>query len=266
MDYNEELIGAIGDAQTLTFEDLRGKLATGPGDWGLRDPAKLQGLVLHQSLSDGSIESVARYHAGSNSHLKKGGAPSIAYALGIDDGGRVCLLNDLEARPWSQGYKDRPGDENAQFLSLMFTGYFRGPGVDNAGAGEPTFAQLRSLMGLWEVLKPIWGWQNDCLWGHYHFGKPACPGTTFQAVIEAIREDVPPTLVSVAAASYDWSSLKDRQNALNQLGHDVGAPDGRWGPNSRAGLTVFQAKAGLSADGLWGPKTKVAIIAALSEL
>jgi len=50
-------------------------------------------------------------------------------------------------------------------------------------------------------------------------------------------------------------AVRALQNRLNQLGHNVGAADGAFGPKTTAAVKAFQAKHGLVADGVVGPKT-----------
>ena len=238
--------------------DARGTLATNPNGrrWRTRDVQALKGLVWHQELGWGSVEAVARYHTGPNSHLADGGVESISYTWAVRRDGQVVLCNDLEKAPWSQGFKGRPGDENREFMSAMFEGFFNAPGVTDPTAGEPTEAQILAGLLLWRASKEQWGWNEDDLFGHYHFGKPACPGTTLQTVIESIR-------ANVQQPKNEFNSVEGRQRALQALGFLEGPLDGIWGPDARGALTRFQEIAGLVADGIWGAKTEAAITNAL---
>jgi peptidoglycan hydrolase-like protein with peptidoglycan-binding domain len=61
-------------------------------------------------------------------------------------------------------------------------------------------------------------------------------------------------------SSGEWVSFL--QGALTVLGYDTGFPDGDFGPNTEAAVQAFQTAAGLTADGVVGPRTWAAILAA----
>jgi peptidoglycan hydrolase-like protein with peptidoglycan-binding domain len=49
------------------------------------------------------------------------------------------------------------------------------------------------------------------------------------------------------------------QQGLHQLGYDLGAVDGIFGPNTERAVKEFQTNNGLAADGIVGPKTWTAL-------
>ncbi len=255
-----KLIDSANAAGSIEPQDIRDSLVNNPNGkkWKKRDPEKLKGMVWHQGLGWGSVEAVAKYHTGPDSHLYDGGVESIAYTWAIRENGEVVLCNDFNKRVWSQGYKGRTGDENAEFISVMFQGFFKAPGVTDPSAGEPNNKQLAAGRQLWDVCKEVWELSDDDLYGHYHFGKPACPGNRLKAEIESIRinaQDIP----------YDFSTVNGRQQALKALGYYKDEVDGMWGPVSRGALIRFQSDSAISADGVWGENTEAAIIEVLKS-
>lgn len=169
-------------------EDLRGKLPRHDlHRWSEREVTRLLGLVVHQELGWNSIEDVNKYHIGPSCHLNPGGVESFAYTWGIRRNGQIVLCNDFNKKTWSQGDRDRFGDENAQFMSTMLEGYFNYPACLADNAGEPTSEQIIATLILWKTCQTFWNWSNGALYGHYHFGKDACPGTTMKTIIKAIR-------------------------------------------------------------------------------
>jgi len=248
-------------AQALKMEaplDGRDTLAKNPAGkkWKKRDASALKGLVWHQELGWGSVENVAKYHTGNQSHLHDGAVESIAYTFAIRRNGQTVLCNDINKAPWSQGFKGRTGDENAEFMSVMFEGFFKGETVTDPSAGQPNDRQLLSGLILWQVCRHLWQWRESDLYGHFLLGKPACPGTTLQTVVEAVRAN---------ASQQKFNSAKSRQKALKDLDYYSGKIDGIWGPGSKGALTNFQSDHSLSADGVWGPHTEAAILEALEQ-
>ena len=60
------------------------------------------------------------------------------------------------------------------------------------------------------------------------------------------------------------SSVTSLQQALDQLGYDVGTADGNYGPATTAAVAAFQKAQGLTEDGIAGPTTLTAINTALA--
>jgi hypothetical protein len=59
--------------------------------------------------------------------------------------------------------------------------------------------------------------------------------------------------------------LKGVQKALQHLGHDPGAVDGKNGPNTERAVRAFQASATIKIDGIVGPETRQCLVDALSK-
>jgi hypothetical protein len=224
--------------------------------WDARDPVTLRGLCLHQGLDDNaSAMGTAKYDCGPN-HIDKDGLPGLSYTGFVERDGVLWLAWGVDVKTWSQGYADRPGDENEEFMAICFGGNFSGQGYQ--GTQEPSSEQMATAHQLWEACQKIWGWKNNQLYGHYHFGKPACPGFTLTDLIETYNADK-----DWIDSKYDLDEIEGRQQALQDTGFYHGAIDGVWSLECRFSLTEFQKGAGLNPDGVWGPKTNAAILIAL---
>jgi hypothetical protein len=75
----------------------------------------------------------------------------------------------------------------------MLVGDFAGPGHET-GTSEPGPEQMNSLGELCDYLIKVdtlhatYQLSNQDVYGHYHFGKPACPGYVIQNWIENKRK------------------------------------------------------------------------------
>jgi len=217
--------------------------------WDKRDVSKLKGLVIHQSLEEyRKARGNAKYHVGPN-HISDDGLPGLSYTFFIEAQGPIIYANHIEDKTYSQGYGGRAGDENAEFVSVCVGGNFSGPGY--VGTQTPTQSQIENVRRLWNELAVIFNWTNDCIYGHYHFGKAACPGNDLMEVIDSIRP-----------ASF--TSTIEKQKALQKLGYYTRDVDGEWGPGSKDALVAFQKDAGLVPDGVWGDRTTEAVKVAMS--
>lgn len=218
--------------------------------------------MFHQSLEErGSAAGNAKYHVGPN-HISSTGLPGLAYCGFIEKSGQLYLANDVEDVTWSQGTDALPEDENLLYLAICVGGNFSGPGYK--GTQEPTSDQIRSLKLFWVKAKELWGLKNNQVFGHYNFGKPACPGYAFMKLIEGINADRDWT----AGSPYNFGTIDGRQKALQKLGF-LTIPEediGHWDLTCKGALVAFQRKAGLKADGVWGKFTEAAIEAALTKV
>lgn len=219
--------------------------------WSTRPPDKLKGMVLHQSLEDsGSARAIALYHVGAN-HISQDGLPGLSYTLFIERNGKVILANDVEAKTWSQGYLDPGGvDENALYIGACVGGNFSGPAYK--GTQRPSQEQMDSVDKLWKLCRDLWGWSGTGLFGHFHFGKPACPGADLLEYIYSHRP-------------YQFMSVMEKQMALSRLGYYGGRTDGVWGTRSKSALVAFQRVEGLKPDGVWGPLVTTTVLSKISR-
>lgn len=63
----------------------------------------------------------------------------------------------------------------------------------------------------------------------------------------------------------DLDKLAGVQQALGKLGFDAGKADGIDGPKTQDAVRKFQASAIIKIDGIAGPETRKALVAALDE-
>lgn len=241
MDYNKRIL------EVRFINDGRGSLSDGKKSWPSRDPEELKGVCFHQSLEQyGTASGNAKYHMGPN-HISKDGLPGLSYTLFVEKDGNIILANDVESKTYSQGSRGLEGDENAKYIGVCFGGNFSGPGYE--GTQVPTTPQLQAAEVLWWHLASIWMWGPQCLFGHFDFGKPACPGHHLMDLIKSVR---PPSFITVI----------EKQRFLMKMGFYRGDLDAVWGPASKAALVEFQRSAGIHHDGVWGRGTTRAAVEA----
>ena len=235
----------------MIFEDIRDKLPRhATKRFTKRTIDDIAGGCLHHTAGRDNPYNTAAYHVGPN-HVSQTGAPGLLYTFYIDLKGVIYWCNDLEAVTWSQGGHGSPlagTDANYNYMAIVCGGDF--------SKSEPTLLQMLSFLTLWAHLTgersaealPVELFdalpcEPSALWGHYDFGKPACPGPTLQAIIKAISYHAD-TLTTVA----DW------QEALTAAGYPL-IIDGIWGPKSAAALAAYQTAHGLIIDGVRGPQS-----------
>lgn len=262
MDWTEKWVDAL-TKDGVNVRDLRGVLPHKTDtEFMRRDPVKLHGMTLHHAAIRGNTEkdlvSIARYHVGPN-HIAGGGCPGLCYTGAVLGDGTFCLAWNLNVTTWSQG------DGNSKHLGILVLGDFYSP--SNPTGFDPTPPQWDSCLQVWRTSAQVFGWSKNQLFGHFDFGKPACPGDTLRNLVMDIREGIEPEkMVLLPDLGMDLPSTARHQKALEMLGFSPGAVDGIWGPMSKAALARFQASAGLPVDGVWGANTQRAIDAALKNL
>jgi hypothetical protein len=87
------------------------------------------------------------------------------------------------------------------------------------------------------------------------------PPTTSPAATPAKTGKSVPALPTATSKPGDTGvQVKKLQRALKALGYSVGTVDGQYGPTTKGAVASFQHAAGLTADGVFGPKTLAALI------
>lgn len=118
-----------------------------------------------------------------------------------------------------------------------------------------------------KYLLPRYGLSTEDLYGHFDFGKPACPGDFLEDWIRRTRGEAG-ILAPSSDSARDPRELRGArqiQIALVELGYDPGTVDGAWGPRTANALRAFQAAAKITPDGIWGPQTERAMRQALAN-
>lgn len=211
--------------------------------WATRELNRVNKIIVHQELGEGTIENVNTYHVKPN-HISPRGCPHFCYHYGIRKNGEIVQANELSHITW------HTKGQNAVAVGIMLVGNFAGPGHD-LGTSEPSQEQLKSLEELVDHLKNSFGLTNQDVFGHYHFGKPACPGYVVQEWIEKYRND----LSARPAPANVEKSVREIQKRLNDLGYSAGRVDGIPGVRTMSAVRRFQADNRLVVDGIVGPQT-----------
>lgn len=220
--------------------DRREEMPKGKGRWPTHPLEDVLGCCIHQNGSVNTIDptKTARYHTSADNHITPGRAmPSICYDFAITDTQEPAWLvaNPLD-RKYEQGSSKHPGDENRHLLSILVMGSFSAPGYSGYSPG-PSLQQLRHLEVLVHWCKDAFNFQDSGIFGHFDFGKAACPGSALVDWIETRRLDVQSleTAEDWQKALMDWNP-----NCLPKYG-----VDGDWGEESKFALSSFQRWAGI---------------------
>ena len=212
--------------------------------WASRQLSEIKKIIIHQELGEGSIENVNTYHIHPN-HISSKGCPRICYHYGIRKNGEIVQLNELSNIVWHTKGQNRVG------IGILLVGNFEGPG-HNTGTSEPSEKQILALDFLCKYLMEVFHFSNQELYGHYHFGKPACPGYIIEDWIENKRNQIESTTNRDVPIE---KSVNEIQKRLSKLGYALGTVDGIWGIKSMAAIRKFQSDTLLDADGIVGPQT-----------
>ena len=212
--------------------------------WRTRQLSKINKIIIHQELGEGDIEAVNRYHIKPN-HMSSKGCPRICYHYGIRANGEIVQMNELSSIVW------HARGQNTSGIGIMLVGNFAGPG-HNTGTREPNPEQMEALKFLVDYLLKAFNFSYQDVYGHYHFGKPACPGYVVQEWIEKIRNNFRENETTIQEVE---KSVLEVQKRLNKLGYAAGPEDGIQGTRTLRAIRNFQRDNRLMVDGIVGPQT-----------
>ena len=273
----------------IKFKDIRDEVPRHrTREFRRRAVDQIVGIAVHHTAGGDDPFATARYHVSPN-HVSKDGCPSINYTFFIDKEGTLFLCNDLDSKTWSIG-KPPPFAINGQarpssntfFLSVVVGGSFNSR--HNKTGEEPTVEQVLALMMLITSLTredsmrvcPFEASEADQatfrgyvhgalshlssadLYGHFDFGKGACPADTLESLIRALRSQGRRFIERT-----EISSVHDWQGALEKLGLYTSKVDGLWGPQSRKALISFEESLGLRPEGVRSDRVRRALEEAL---
>jgi len=213
--------------------------------WQTRSLDKIDKIIIHQELGETPVENVNAYHIGPN-HISPQGCPHFCYHYGIEKDGTVKQANELSSVTW------HTTGQNTVSVGIMLVGNFNGTGY-NLGKEGPTPEQMVSLDALVKQLQSSLDLTNQDVFGHYHFGKPACPGYKISEWIENLRNDISE---DNRTTSVNDMGLSELQGRLQQLGYYTGKVDGIMGSLTKTAIYLFQQQNALMVDGIAGPQTK----------
>lgn len=148
-------------------------------NWEPRAASEIRAKLGHYTGGPASFLSDANFHVHSD-YLTKGGAPAIAYHLGVDKDGTLFVFNDWNLITWHCD-----GGHNTDTLGVVFRG----------GAEGPTVAQRKTLTWLWKQLaagtfRPA---AHEGVWPrlqasttHQHVNATSCPGVKGEAFYRSV--------------------------------------------------------------------------------
>lgn len=240
-DDEEDMEHCITEAERCgILVDKRDQMPKGEGEWPEHSIDDVLGCCIHQngSMNTDNPKAIAEYHTSPDNHITPGkGMPSICYDFAIPDlPGPAWLVGNPLQRKYEQGSKKHPGDENRHLLSIVVMGSFSAPGYSGY-LPAPSMRQVRNLEVLVHWCQHIFDFHDNGIFGHFDFGKSACPGSYLADWIETRRIDAQ-KLDDVE----DWQKalLVWDPNCLPKWG-----PDGDWGSESMYALSRFQRSVGI---------------------
>jgi hypothetical protein len=152
------------------------------------------------------------------------------------------------------------------------SGHARRPGPEFLASLPDSWIKIGAGVLLFLVL--LIGWFS--LKGVFSSSTPTpTPTTSTQIATTPITPTTTPTTTPAASTlpvpaaplkpGDTGAQVKQLQRALSQLGYTVGTIDGDYGTGTKTAVEQFQTASKLTADGVFGPATRTALIAALKS-
>ena len=146
-------------------------------DWQKRTFGQVRAIVGHYTGGPASFVADARFHVLSD-YLTAGGAPALAYHIGVDKDGTVFVFNEFTDVTWHCD-----GGRNTETVGIVFRG----------GAEGPTLAQKRSLRWVVSALEAGtfgYGYPKLAVYvtTHRHIKPTSCPGEPGEAFYRSIAK------------------------------------------------------------------------------
>jgi len=155
-------------------------------EWKKRGVNAIDRVVVHQSMSSGTIKGINNYHItpSPNNHISKTGCPHICYTYAID---RIGAEAPVYQTNWDDDIVWHTKGQNYRSIGVLVRGDFNGLGYN--GQQKPTKNQLENIRRLMDFFVesnkfPLIT-DYSSLYGHQDFGKGACPG--FEIYNEIIK-------------------------------------------------------------------------------
>lgn len=232
------------------------------------------------AMRDGKVVTVKMRSGRSKPKVIGGGRgwPGIAYTFVIptrpavvDGRFTVYRIWEDQWRTWHTG-----GLHNSHGVGIAVVGSYQSrhaPRFNRRAWPKPDDTAVAALDHLVGYLAQRYAWTlgPDTLLPHSEAGKPACPGDFLEQWVRDRRNDETAVALDPSTAKLDSRSLdnwRERQGALVALGFEVGSSgiDGIFGHDTRSAVEAFQASAGITVDGIWGPVTEAHVRAHLARL
>lgn len=238
-------------------------------DWTTSKPAgtvalsasKVTHIAIHYPGSSGALAGKSTpplLRGWRDYHVRGRGWSDIAYNEAVDQRGEVWVLRGHVA----DGSVKNMGGKVYSILAV----------IGNSEA--PSAAMLRTIRERADMAKVRY--PKAKIVGHGQLVSTSCPGKALQAWINnglPVGDSTTPT-PPVAPLKLGYRLLSKNGNdrgadvgelaaILTKLGYQVGTPTDQFGPLMDAAVRAAQKKAGITVDGIVGPKTIAALNAAL---